>query len=137
MRCRPGFALAELLQRVVQAGDDLVAEREIKLARSGDIDCADLAGPGVDVLEDLAMDGLEMGQIKFARLGTILQLGQTPSGHVHFKCGKAMEIPDVSKVLKDVRSGVNVRVRIRCRRIGQWPPPSVPVSIHRQRSAER
>ena len=39
---------------------------KIELARAGDVDLAELTGPGIDVLEDVPVNGLEMEDVETA-----------------------------------------------------------------------
>lgn len=77
--------LFEVGEGALQARRDLVAEGEIELAWTRDIDCSQVSGPWVDVLKNVTVDGLEVGGIEFALQGTAFQFRQPELGHIAFE----------------------------------------------------
>ena len=108
----------EVSERAQPAGPDLLAEREIELARACDVYCALFRGPCVDILEDVTVDGLQVRDAELAPQGTMFQFRHAALGHIRFELRQSREIANIPKILKDVRFGVNVRVHIPGRRSG-------------------
>ncbi|WP_371204882.1 hypothetical protein [Dietzia sp. UCD-THP] len=78
-------------------------------AESGSVACAELAGPGVDVLKDVTVNRLEVGEVKLALDGMQLELYNALKSCGALGCCEGDRVPDAEPITKNPR-GVRVRI---------------------------
>jgi hypothetical protein len=71
----------------VDARRNLLLEREVKLPGSCNVDGSEFSGPGIDVLEDVAVDCLKMRGVELATKGLFFQLPDSATCCSGFKRG--------------------------------------------------
>lgn len=107
--------------------DELRKSKEV--TRLGDVHRAQFARPGIDVFENVMVNGLKMLRVEPARQGPERQLEKPTTGSFRLKLVQSIWISDVPKIFKDVRSRVNVRVHISYRRNHRRRDPALQSSF--------
>jgi hypothetical protein len=94
----------QLRERAFEARRDVLMEGE-RVAGFRDVDGAELPGPGEDVLENVAMDRLEMRGIEGAGNWLRFQLAQATGCGVCLELAQQPEVLDVAKIPKNAGTG--------------------------------
>ena len=73
---------------------------------------AKLAGPWVDVLKNVVVDGLKVRNIELTGLRLQVNFSKAAGGRNSFRFAKAILVTNVTKIPKNVSPWINVRVHI-------------------------
>jgi len=103
LRCESLELFAEVWPDVLGCCEEL---------RLGNVDGADLAGPWVDVGEDLSMESLKVSEAVRSGDAGVVQLGKLGAGDVGLGHGQAVGVTDIELVPQYVGTGIDVGIGV-------------------------
>jgi|GEM_PF-6444381 hypothetical protein len=112
--------VGEICKKRRQVGIDVLRQRE-QVAALGDAYRAQLAGPRVDVAEDVAVCRLQVGELKIAGNETPLELRYADSAECRLALRKSGPIVQVQKVSQHVGAGIDVWIGGHRRNVSRVP----------------
>ena len=112
--------VGEICKKRRQVGIDVLRQRE-QVAALGDAYRAQLAGPRVDVAEDVAVCRLHVGEVEIAGNETPLELRYADGAERRLAFGKRGRVAQVQKVSQHVGVGIDVWVGGHRRNVSRDP----------------
>ena len=124
-------SLGEVCKQWPQVGIDVLRQRE-QVAALGDAHCAQLAGPRVDVAEDVAVCRLQVGEVKIAGNETLLELRYADGAECRLALRKRGRLAQVQKVAQHVGAGIGVWIGGHRRNVSRVPASRLRACRHEQ-----
>ncbi|MGA2455862.1 MAG: hypothetical protein ABSG93_20360 [Solirubrobacteraceae bacterium] len=112
--------MGEVSKQCRQVGTDVLRQRE-QVAPLRDAYRAQLAGPQVDVAEDVAVCRLQVGEVKIAGSETPLELRYADGAECRLALGKRGRVAQVQKVSQQVGAGIGVWIGGHRRNVSRVP----------------